>query len=165
MTVAPSIPDRSTVLPLSFAQSGRPGKGKIAAQGMMEWYCHAAEYMGAEKNLVLYSNYEGNTLYFPMRWREGKDPYSLFDGKSLWTQYLPNQPPCVDMDGYQRKSGTRIDYVITWCLDSDDLRDSCTLATVEHLKRHYDLIFISAHGLAQVYRNRDDVACCSGDLH
>lgn len=145
------IPDRSTVLPLSFAHNGRFPSGELVSDKI--WlFMHAADYIGSDKSLVLLANYEANTGYFPFHWVWDRNPYRHLpvEGRGF-----EDQPPNADILGYSEKSwvGT-IDYVITWCLDDSIKEDEGTKNILNQLNEGYDHIFSSENGLAQLYKRK-----------
>lgn len=146
VSVRKHIPSRSTVLPLSYAHNGKTPEGELVSDQI--WlFMHAADYIGTDRSLVMLANYEANTGYFPIIWKDERNPYKhLSSGAGL--EHLP---PGVDIGGYEKATGGKIDYVITWCLDDQFRNSKETRAIFEHLDENYEHIFSSEHGLAQLY--------------
>ncbi len=145
------IEDRSTVLPLSFSHNGRLPSGKLVSDRI--WlFMHAGDYIGTDKSLVLFGNYEANTGYFPFTWVWDRNPYRhlQIDGRGV-----EDQPPSADILLYSEKSwiGT-IDYVITWCLDDFVREADATKHILSQLDKGYDNIFTSENGLAVLYKRK-----------
>jgi len=141
------IPSRSTVLPLSFSHNGKTPAGDRISQKV--WlFMHAFDYSGTDKPLVLFGNYEANTGYFPIIWKTDKNPYTyLSKGGGL-----EHQPPGVGIMNYESSTKSRIDYVVTWCLDEQFMEHPNTLELLKELTANYELIFTSKHQLTRVYR-------------
>ncbi|MCB0755483.1 MAG: hypothetical protein H6602_08335 [Flavobacteriales bacterium] len=141
------IPDKSSVLPLSFSHSGKTPDGQRVSKTI--WlFMHGFDYAGADRPLVLLANYEANTGYFPIIWKEKMNPFrylSKGDG-------LEHLPPGVDLQNYESISESKIDYVVTWCLDEQFMDHANTLNLFRELKEGYELVFTSKHGLAKVYK-------------
>lgn len=74
------------VLPLVFAHGGNYS----SAAGI---FLHAAPLVTDHPDVIFLDNYAAHTDYFPIRWKAGKDPYTLLG--PLWEA----QPPKVDSAG------------------------------------------------------------------
>jgi hypothetical protein len=147
VSVRDYIEDKSTVLPLSYSHNGKTPGGELIANRI--WlFMHASDYIGTDKSLVIFDNFEGNTGYFPIIWKREKNPYYHISTN----EGFENQPPSVDILNYNKKTGGDIDYVITWCLDEQYLNHSYTVNTIEQLKRNYTLVFSSENNLAKLYK-------------
>lgn len=147
ISVAPHIEDRSTVLPLSFCHYGKTDRGEIIAN-RVALFLHAADYIGTQKSLILFGNYEGHTDIFPLIWRRERNPsvhISTNEG-------IENQPPSVDFATYSQRTGGTVDYVITWCLDNEYLDHPYARSVLEQLSRNYKLIYSSENNLTRLYK-------------
>lgn len=111
-------------------------------------FVHAADYIGTQKSLILYGNYEGNTGYFPMIWRWERNPFLHISTN----EGIENQPPSVDFETYSQRTGGRVDYVITWCLDNQYLGHPYTKSILEQFRRNYTLIYSSKNNLTKLYK-------------
>jgi hypothetical protein len=150
ISVRDYIEDNSTVLPLSYSHNGKTPDGKLIANRI--WlFMHAADYIGTDKSLIIFDNFEANTGYFPVIWKKEKNPYNYIS----INEGFENQPPSVDISGYNKKTGGDIDYVILWCLDEQYLNHAYTIHTLEQLRRNYTLVFSSEHNLAKLYKRRE----------
>lgn len=146
------IPDQSTVLPLSYSHNGRTPEGEMICDKL--WlFMHAADYIGTDKSMVLFGNYEANTGYFPIIWHWDRNPFRHLpvDGRGF-----EEQPPSADIRAYPEKSyiGT-IDYVIFWCLDESSKEINHTINILTQLSEGYDHIYTSENGLALLYKRKD----------
>jgi hypothetical protein len=101
------IPERSIVLTIDGAPGGRGPYGNTIADRNAIFH-HATHYIACGKPLIMLDNYEANTGYFPIGWRNGTNPYihlSLNGG-------FENNPPTADIMNYERMSGQKIGYII-----------------------------------------------------
>lgn len=140
------IPARSTVLPLSFAHAGKKPDGSPLMKGL--WlFVHAADYLGADKSLVMFDNYEGNTGFFPVIWNEKVNPY-------LHLSTGPGQealPPAVDLKQYAATGG-RVDFILTWCMDDTYAENPDFQRLQNQLAEEYEKIFVSEAGRVSLYQ-------------
>ncbi|MEM6800433.1 MAG: hypothetical protein AAF696_03460 [Bacteroidota bacterium] len=144
------IEDRSSVLPLSFAHQGLTPEGKNVAKRI--WlFMHAGDYLGSEKSLVMLGNYEAGLGYFPLIWKDDKQPYFHLGVKDN----IEGRPPGVDLLSYPKKTGGSVDYVITWCMEGEFKDHPNTVEIRGQLAKKYELIFSSSNELAKLYRLKD----------
>lgn len=151
LSVRDMIPSESTVLPLSFAHQGLTPEGEFVANRI--WlFMHAADYLGSDRSLVMLGNYEAGLGYFPIVWKEKKQPFFHIATK----EGIEGRPPSVDILSYPAKTGGSIDYVLTWCLDNPEFQDHpYTQALKEQLAEGYTRVFTSPNGLARLYARKD----------
>jgi hypothetical protein len=146
------IPDKVSVLPISFDHNGRHGNGQEVADAI--WlFVHAADYIGTQRQVVMLDNYEAATPNFPLSWRRERNPYNCLekDGNNF-----EGQPPYADFLHYPENSNNAsVDYVVTWCLDRKKFGDH---PFVEHIRQQldegYELVYTSDTGLVKVFKNR-----------
>jgi len=145
------IPDKVSVLPLSFNHNGLdPESGREVADAI--WlFMHGGDYMGTEKSIVLLANYEAATGNFPLIWNQERNP---FNGLSTNDGYFEDQPPNANIvDYYKNSNKAVVDYVVTWCMDQKKFGDNPRLQNIQQqLAGEYNLVFTSKHGLAKVYK-------------
>lgn len=145
------IPDRVSVLPISFNHNGLdPISGREVADHI--WlYMHSGDYIGAEKSIVMLANYEAATQNFPLIWRWERNPYDRLKKDNA---SFEDQPPAVDIVNYPKNStNATVDYVVTWCLDQRKFGEHPRVLDIEEqLRKEYELIFTSPHGLAKVFK-------------
>ena len=150
ISVQDYIEENSTVLPLSYSHNGKTPDGELVANKI--WlFMHGSDYLGADKSLILFGNYEGNTGFFPIIWKPERNPF-VFIGTN---EGVEHQPPSVDILNYHKKTGGEIDYVITWCLDDQYLTHDYTQNTLSQLAENYTLIYTSENSLAKLYKRKD----------
>ncbi|MEQ9423533.1 MAG: hypothetical protein RJQ09_03880 [Cyclobacteriaceae bacterium] len=149
LEVAEHIEAHSTVLPLSFSHNGKTPEGELITKRI--WlFMHVSDYLGAIKPSILLGNYEGNTGYFPIDWKPEMNPFRHLSSN----EGLEFQPPSVDIDNYQNKTGSDIDYVILWCLDEQYMSHEYTVNILEQLSANYEMTFASENNLVQLYRKK-----------
>ncbi|MDX1908973.1 MAG: hypothetical protein SF053_18195 [Bacteroidia bacterium] len=149
-TAVSAIPPRQVVLPLSYSHNGKNLDGSQIAKRI--WlFMHGGDYMGVSKPLILLGNYEANTGYFPIMWRHQINPFVYLSTQ----EGIEFQPPSVDIPGYAEKARWgRVDYVVTWCMDSTVMDHPYTQLTMKQLTEDFDEIFTTKHGRARVYRKK-----------
>jgi hypothetical protein len=137
----------ATVLPLSFAHSGRLGPGEPIIN--RNWvFVHAGEYLAAYRPLILLENYEANTGYFPLLWKADKNPFQHMGRGEGFESEMPD----ADLAGYEQTSGVNVDYVLTWCYDSTRAPAN---RLMDYVKSNYSLLYTSPTGRTVLYaRNK-----------
>jgi hypothetical protein len=140
----------SVLLPLNFAPGGKDAAGKTISDA--NWlFCHPAQYIGAGKEVIVLDNYEANTGYFPLNWQERMNPFYHF-GVGSDMEHLP---PHVDISEYERCSGIKVNYILSWCFDSSFLNDTVFNKTYQQMRLDYRPIYTSATGNVILFeRNR-----------
>lgn len=106
---------------------------------------HFSNYLGMEKTIVIFENYEAANNYFPLKWKPEVHPY-LF-GNAF------GNPPCADIEKYENETGGNVDYILRWRFNQN-LNDSCTLKMLAQLDRNYMLIFVSEKKNAELFLKR-----------
>lgn len=143
------IPEGSTVLTLSYHHNGVTPEHEMLAPRI--WlFMHAGDYMGVEKNLILFGNYEANTGNFPLLWQPERNPFthiSVLEGQ----EFLP---PRVDFLTYPERTGGRVDYVLTWCKGILFQDHAFTKSVDEQLAEGYRAVFVSENELVRVYKRQ-----------
>lgn len=102
------IPDRAIVLAFDGAPGGVRTDGTIIADRNAIFH-HATHYIACDRPMILLDNYEANTGYFPISWRNETNPYkhlSLNGG-------FENDPPTADIPNYERMSRQKVGYIIS----------------------------------------------------
>ena len=138
------VPPNSTLLPLFAAHRGLAPNGNPVS-GKVDPILHASNLAGAERPILVLLNYEANLGYFPVQFQLSRDPYVHIGD-------IEGAPPKVDLLDYAPKTGGRIDYVLVWLgrkknTDSPDLR-----AVYAQLDKAFKKVFVSEHGLAELYQ-------------
>jgi len=153
------IPEGSTLLALSYSHLGTgPDGGELTYR--IQPFLHAASHITEEKaiaDLWLYAAiYQG---YFPVHYRPELNPYRHIS-QGYWAERVP---PWVEFLTYPRRTGGRVDYVLTWQIPTD--RQHRAVRSVwRQLRTGYERVWVSPRGFAEVYRDkrRDRRARTSG---
>ncbi|UKN01059.1 hypothetical protein K6119_15115 [Paracrocinitomix mangrovi] len=147
LEAAPFIKDESTLLPLSYNHSGCTTDGELIADHF--WvFMHIGDYIGTEKAVVTLGNYEANTGYFPLNYKDEKNPFANLGN-------IEGQPPNPDLLEYPERTGGTIDYVLLFCYQ-DNMADIDDVArTFNVLNTHYEKIFTSSNDRAILYKHND----------
>ncbi|HRI60492.1 MAG TPA: hypothetical protein PK228_12230, partial [Saprospiraceae bacterium] len=148
---AVAIPDRVTVLPISFNHHGQTAGGRYVSETF--WlFVHTGDYVSEGKSIVLLGNYEAHTRNFPLIWQNGRDPFLLLEKEGT---IFENQPPHADLLGFPAKTGgAAVDYVITWCKDQRFYDHPFGQDIGRQLEQGYDLVFTSKNNLAKVFKRK-----------
>jgi len=143
------IKPNSVVLPLSFSPNGKDEHGNEIAR--RNWlFAHASQYMGTIRPLVILDNYEANTGYFPIAWKQEVNPYlKLGNGGSF-----EDIPPYADIEGYKRSTGVTIDYVLMWCYDSTFLQNEQFRKLYNEVNSGYNKIYASPTNRTILYEKK-----------
>lgn len=109
---------------------------------------HFSSYLAAQRRLVTLSNDHAHMDYFPIRYRQQRDPspYTAFvevDGRREWGRNLGY---------YGERTGGSIDYVLLWHIADAWHRGEDTTPLMDWLSEGYVLILTSATGKMQLYR-------------
>lgn len=107
VAVADLIPERSVLLPLNFNKFGKKNEGELIAD-KNEVYGHVAQYIGADKKILVLDNYEANTGYFPLDWKSEVNPYIHLNRY----RGIEGIPPGAGPVQYRQITGVNIDYVL-----------------------------------------------------
>ncbi len=141
------IQPNSVVLPLNFSFNGIDERGNQIAD--KNWlFVHPAQYIGAEKPLIILDNYEANMGYFPLVWKENVNPYfhlSQFEG-------IEGQPPYANLKDYKASSGVTVDYILMWCYDSTALKNEHFRQLYAEINTDYHQIYTSATQRTVLYQ-------------
>ncbi len=144
-----AIPTDHTFLFLSYAHQGEGADGTLAFR---TWpFVHAGGYVAARKRLVDLSLYEANEDYFPLLFRPALNPYLYLSHGLLGIEEVP---PDVDLAGYPRRTGGRVDYVLLWGLRDERRGEPKVRAVLDQLAAGYDLVGRSPGGRVLLYRAR-----------
>jgi hypothetical protein len=106
-----------------------------------------ASYMTTEKNIINLDNYEPGKPHFPLLWKKGEHIRDLMPG------YENRNPPCINIENYERKTHRRIGYLSRFCFDGN-ISDSCALHAEQEIKSKFELIYESADKQLQLYKRK-----------
>ena len=155
---AARVPAGATALPLSFAHQGRGPDGEILAYRLLP-FLHAFGYAAARSPVVDLALYGASEDHFPLRYRPRLDPY---DHMARRPGGVEGQPPAVDIPGYERRTGGRVDFVLLWQPREASPRDPAVLDLRQQLAAGYARVYVSPRGLAELWRRRGRAARHAG---
>jgi len=143
---APFIKPYSVVLPLDFSPNGKDAKGNMLAD--RNWlFCHASQYLGTFKPLIVLDNYEANMGYFPISWNADVNPYNHLSKE----EGIEGQPPFATIAEYKKNTGVTIDYILMWCYDTSFLQNEHFKTFYAEINRQYHIIYTSPTGNTILY--------------
>jgi hypothetical protein len=113
-----AIDRNSTFLPLIFAPRGRTPAGQQSSIDVSPFYM-ASGYIAVSRDAVDLRNYEANTDHFPVRFRDGLNPYKEL---AVGPVGLDRPPPVIDLAHFRAKGG-EADYILLWGV-SQEMREN-----------------------------------------
>jgi hypothetical protein len=137
-----AVPAGSTLLALSFDHRGAQG-GEPSLK--VQPFQHAAGWIGARHDVADLSLFQAAMGYFPIVYRPERDPYRHLGTMAA----LEGEEHDLDLAGYERATGVRIDNVLLWG------RASAPASVQQAWERRlasYQLVRRSPSGRAEVYR-------------
>lgn len=141
------IAPNTTLLALSYSPFGTTGSGDFTSHRVKP-LMHAAGRIAAERKLVLLNNYEAAHRDFPVRYRPALDPTPHLPGV-----HYPARSR-LDLDAYPRRTGGRIDYVLTWGLPTRTTPGTTPHHTRAQLEAGFVPFPAPASSAARVYVKR-----------
>lgn len=146
-SLSAGIEDSSVVLPLKYETFLTNDKGETIA-GKVLLFSHVAETAAEPgKKLVFLDNYEANTGYFPLIWKENVNPFTcLARGPGIEAV-----PPQADITGYN-KTAAPINYIILFAKKGEVLNDPATKAMADTIDTYYDLVKVTPTYKIELYR-------------
>jgi hypothetical protein len=145
MSIRDHVKPYSVVLPLNFSPCGIDEHGNTIADHNF-LFQHVGQYLGTSKPLIILDNYEANMGYFPLRWKENKNPYyHLSTGEGI-AAGIEGVPPSADIEKYKRKSGVTVDYIVMWGFDSSFISAANFAPLYHQIVNGYHLAFSSVSG-------------------
>jgi hypothetical protein len=153
LSAGEALAAQRTFLPISFNNDGVLPNGRRLAF-KTDPFRHLSSYIAARRRTVSLANYEASSDTFPVMYRRELNPYAFLPVEG----HLEGTPPHIDIRGYERRCGTRVDFVLIWAAPAGANRtspDPVTRSLYEQLERHYELVFTSRpRALMHVYRRR-----------
>lgn len=148
------IEDKSVVLPLRFMYMPVDKDGEQLAR-KIALFSHIGETIAPEKQLIFLNNYEADTKYFPIVWKEEINPYSHLSIGDRWGHEAV--PAKMDIVNYN-ENYTVVDYVVTWQFrDYMPGVDSVTKGVMEDIKQHYTLKYEDREFEIKVYEKKKEL--------
>jgi hypothetical protein len=130
------IKTESVVLPINFDALYKNENGKIISE-KNNIFCHIGQYLGIGKNVLVLDNYEANTSYFPLKWRQELNPYTHLSRE----QGIESVPSYAAINEYTLKTGVTIDYLIMQYYDSSALADEYYKKLALEIDSTYHIIY------------------------
>lgn len=94
---------------------------------------HFNNYIAANKNIMILENYEADTKYFPVLWKENFIPYVEIDGSN-------NDSSCHGWkSGPKHRRHQKADYVLFF---GEQSKNDCYSKLIETVSKKYSLIYI-----------------------
>jgi hypothetical protein len=149
LSTAPLIEEESTVLPLYFSHKGVQPNGEKLIRNGLGVFIHSADYLGAEKSLVMLDNYEGAKGYFPINWRPEVNPFDHLGRGISGSEAIP---PMIDLKYYIQETKVQVDYVLEWCRGKDWPEGELQPELKADLEQFFELIFVSEFERVRLYR-------------
>ncbi len=146
LTATAHIRSGSVLLPLDLAPNGRHANGTLIADRNAIFH-HSAQYIGLEKQLIILDNYEANMGYFPIRWKDETNPYTYLSK----AQGIEGDPPAASIAGYEKKIGTKIDFVMLWGYPPTKDNDPGFKELYTEINALYHLIYTAQGGQTYLY--------------
>jgi hypothetical protein len=146
------MPRGETILPLVFMPHGSPPV--VDLKGLrVDPFFSIDQFIAIERGAIDLRNYEASLDYFPVRFHSPLNPriHLALPG----TKLFQDVPQHVDIAHYEQIGG-RVDNVLLWGLDSShaEQRDASTRQTLEYIRAHYELIYHSPDGCAQLWHRK-----------
>jgi len=140
------FPRGSKVLSLNYSSKGEMENEILSPQ--ISIFRHIGCYLVSNNNLLIYDNYEANTDYFPLKWKDDKNPYKLIS-KNI-DSGIENNPPSINFT-----NNLTIDYIIIFG-NKNRFKNENSLKEFENqLSKYFNLIFISQNKLVEVYQKNN----------
>lgn len=154
LSVEAELQPNRTLLPLTFS---RAISDPALASAKVGVFRHASGYLAARVGVVELENYEATTGYFPVVFREERNPFVHLSPEGRGTDIgLQAEPPRVDIAGYEQRTGLTIDDVLLWNVRPEQREGPAARDIFRQLEANYDLVFTSSpRGLLQLYRRRE----------
>lgn len=133
----------SVLMPLNLAPAGKGIDGKTIVYDN-NIFCHAAQYLSVGVPVIVLDNYEAHTGYFPLKWKEERDPY-------IHLGNIEAVPPTANIQQYEAKAGVKIDYVALYDNDPGFAQDTGFASLLLYLSGQYHIIYSSTTGKTILY--------------
>lgn len=144
-SVSGEIEEESTLLALSYNHCGCDINGEFLSNNL--WlFIHAADYVALDKPIVILSNYEANTGYFPLIYKADKNPFHHLGN-------IEGQPPATNIQNYQAISGEQIDYILLTCFEKNMQQNESVKGTFQTLHEKYTCVYKSEYGRAILFEH------------
>jgi hypothetical protein len=138
LSAAPYLRPGATLAALTYGHITRMPNGK-RFDSYVHSFPYAAGYLGVERGVFNFENYEASTGYFPLRWRPGAKLLSTSD----------ETPSALDLSAVPRSRWP--DYVLLWARKTQAVPTANARVVAAQLESAYRLAYRSATGLLELY--------------
>ncbi len=151
MAAFDAVKDGDVLLPLDFSPTGKTTDGRLIAKRNAVFH-HAAQYLTAQRPVVVLDNYEAGMGYFPVRWKDATNPYKhLSRGAGI-----EGLPPYAEIVKYEKRTGVAVDNILLWCYEDHYLTDKNFAKLYAEIKKGYYKKYTSKDNRVILYsRNKD----------
>lgn len=138
LEAAQVVRDDSTVLPLSLSQPVPSSLRALYPNLRYDAVRHALGYVALDKRIVNLANYQAAKGYFPLRYKDARNPAVHLSEGGLKSLEYP--PFALDIAAYRRETGVAVDYVLFWG-DLDAVRGRDDVRAVLQQLTDYELVY------------------------
>ncbi len=149
LSAASHIPNGSSVLPFDFSPTGKDKEGNLIADRNAIFH-HAAQYLAADRPLIVLDNYEANMGYFPVRWKPEVNPYNHLSKE----EGIEGLPPFARIAAFHQQTGVAIDYVLFWCYDPAYLANAHFKELYAEINSLYQVAYTSPGSRTVLYARK-----------
>jgi hypothetical protein len=143
------IEENTTLLSLNMDRNGYD-KGLKQLTRRTDPFLHVSSHIGMQRHVVIMTNYEAATGYFPVLFKTEVNPYALIgEIERPWLEP-------VNFQDYEKNTGRRIDYVLVWLGLKRHMKTEFSRSVYDQLEINYEQIFISKNELMELYRLKND---------
>jgi hypothetical protein len=147
-SLRPFIEDKSVVLPLKYVDFPTDYRNEKQIASHVLLFSHVAESIyDGDKQLIFTENYEANTGYFPLLWKEEVNPFKHL-GPSI-----EGTPPNVDIAGYISRAHS-IDYIVVWGRQGDILQNPLTQSVGNYINEYFELVHTTPLYKIELYERK-----------
>lgn len=146
MEIENRLEAHKTLLSLCFHHKGNLAERNKPINQINGSFIHANNYLGIRKQLLLLDNYEANTTWFPTQFKSEINPYiHLCNNFSI-----EQEPPLVDVTGYELQTKLKIDYILLSFLNVSDKSNNL----FQGIDTTYNLTYKSSKGRFLLYERK-----------
>lgn len=142
------VNDESVVLPVCYERFYTDTTGVGIANKVL-LFTHVTNCIAPSKKLVYLDNYEADTRYFPLVWKESVSPYKHLSAGQSWGHELA--PPDMDLEKYLNEV-TKVDYLVIWGRDKARQDDGRVQQQNELFNRRYEWVYTTPVRGIQLYK-------------
>jgi hypothetical protein len=149
-SLRPHIKDKSVILPLKYVDFPKDYRGENNMASRVLLFSHVGETLYLDgKQCIFLENYEANTGYFPLLWKEKVNPF-VHLGRAIEAA-----PPNVDIQKYNVRNH-RIEHIVIWGRQGDIMENPLTQSVSDTINKYYDLVYTTPLYTVELYTLKDD---------